>query len=258
MDGRIDTQRPLPLIFTGKSFRHIPADGVITMVLFVLEDPKRNRVLILDLLALHMVRTNPGSSTIISYHPTPEWKTTTAANLHNRVYLAGQSVYWQNIFKRDNDPTFVLLATLWYALYAWDEALETLWEHISQLVRCSYFQRDSRLDYPDNQELRVIGTHDMELTRELHRIRAHLLQYASLLEDFKQSVIFVQDTPNPAMAFPVNDRNYRASQALLKKECRNLLTQIERLNLSRKMWDNRLQNVMHLVRSAGFSEARSY
>ena len=105
------------------------------MLPFMLETFKRNRVLILDLLALHMVRTHPESSTIISYHPSPEWKTTTAENLHSRVYLAGQSVYWQNIFKKDNDPTFVLLATIWYALYAWDEAFETLWEYICYLVR---------------------------------------------------------------------------------------------------------------------------
>lgn len=105
---------------------------------FVTEDPSRSRVLILDLLALHMVRTNIESNTIISYHPTSDWKTTSARNLHSRVFLAGQSVYWQNIFKKEDDPTFVLLATVWYALYAWDEAFETLWEHICQLVRCNY------------------------------------------------------------------------------------------------------------------------
>ena len=110
-------------------------------MLFTLDDPTRNRVLILDFLALHMVRTNLECSTIISYHPAPKWKATRAENLHSRVYLAGQSVYWQNIFKKDNDPTFVLLATIWYALYAWDEAFETLWEYICQLVRCGVYWR---------------------------------------------------------------------------------------------------------------------
>jgi hypothetical protein len=105
-------------------------------------DPKTlkptTRVLILDLLALHMVRTSSKSesSTIISYHPGPEWKTTSAETLYSRVYLVGRSIYWQKIFQNSDDPTFVLLGTLWYALYAWDEALETLWEHIGELVRC--------------------------------------------------------------------------------------------------------------------------
>jgi hypothetical protein len=109
----------------------------LTWLPFVLDEDGSgdNYLLILDLLALHMVRTNAESSTIISYHPHSDWKTTPAKSLYARVYLAGQSVYWRNIFKKSNDPTFVLLATLWYALYAWDEAFETLWEHICQLVR---------------------------------------------------------------------------------------------------------------------------
>lgn len=81
-----------------------------------------------------MIRDISGS-TLITYHPALEWKATTAANLHTRVYLAGQSVYWQKIFHRSSDPTFMFLATLWYCLYAWDEAFETLWEHICLLVR---------------------------------------------------------------------------------------------------------------------------
>jgi hypothetical protein len=51
------------------------------------------------------------------------------------VYLAGQSVYWNKIFRESNDPTFVFLTMLWYALYAWDQAFELLWEHICLLVR---------------------------------------------------------------------------------------------------------------------------
>ncbi|KAF8584986.1 hypothetical protein K439DRAFT_1616330 [Ramaria rubella] len=213
IDQVIDTQRPLPLR---------SSDDLNRM---------RDHVLILDLLALHMVR-QPENSTIISYHPTSEWKTTSAANLHSRVYLAGQSIYWQNIFKKSNDPTFVLLATLWYALYAWDEAFETLWEHICQL------------------ELNVISTNDMHFTQELHKIRAHLLHYASLLEDFNQSVHFVLDTPNPAMDHPKYEAERKSSRALLEKECKNLLTQIDRLKMSREMWDKRLKNVMHLVFSS--------
>ena len=102
----------------------------------------------------------------------------------------------------------------------------------------------------DKQELNVIDTGRIEGTQELHKIRAHLLQYASLLEDFKQSVVFVQDTPNPVMTPPTNHNENKESRELMKKECQNLLTQIERLKLSREMWDQRLQNIMHLVRLA--------
>ncbi|KAF8516402.1 hypothetical protein JB92DRAFT_2267729 [Gautieria morchelliformis] len=214
LDGKIDTQGPLPLLS--------PLEG----------NSGDNFLLILDLLALHMVRTNSGSSTIISYHPPSQWKTTSAKSLYARVYLAGQSVYWRNIFKKSSDPTFVLLATLWYALYAWDEAFETLWEHICQL------------------ELRVISTKKLHVTQELHKIRAHLLQYASLLEDFNQSILFLKDTPNPVMSSPAHRGESESSRDLMKKECDNLLTQIDRLMKNRMFWDERLQNVMNLVFSS--------
>lgn len=87
----------------------------------------------LDEMALHMVRL-PGSSTIISYHSSVEWYTTTAEELHKLVRLAGQSVYWRKIFQRSNDPTFVLLTMLWHAVYSWDEALASLYRHIQSLV----------------------------------------------------------------------------------------------------------------------------
>ena len=49
----------------------------------------------------------------------------------------GQSVYWQNIFQRSPDPTFVLLTFIWHAMYAWDEALERLYTYICYLVSAS-------------------------------------------------------------------------------------------------------------------------
>jgi len=210
----IDTQRPLLLRNIGQG-----------------NENDNNSYLITDFLAIHMVRARQ-NSTIITYHPTPEWHSTTAENLHTRISLAGQSVYWQKIFEKSPDPTFMLLSTLWYALYAWDEAFDTLWEHICQL------------------ELKVIQTSNMNLTHELHKIRAHLLHYATLLEDFYDSVVFVRDTANPAMGAPAYTLQSAASQKLLATECTSLLTQIKRLKMSREIWDKRLKNVMHLVFSS--------
>ncbi len=96
--------------------------------------PEGDRIILLDLLAIHMVRASDTSSTIISYHPTSEWKATTARDLHARARYAGRSVYWQNIFKGSCDPTFVLLTLLWYALYSWDESVELMYSHICWLV----------------------------------------------------------------------------------------------------------------------------
>lgn len=136
--GRLIPNALYPSSLRVSFFSVLLSADITDIVIFVPDDPKRNRVLILDLLALHMLRTSAESesSTIISYHPNSEWKTTPAESLYSRVYLVGQSVYWQKIFANSDDPTFVLLATLWYALYSWDESFEILWEHICQLVRC--------------------------------------------------------------------------------------------------------------------------
>lgn len=59
---------------------------------------------------------------------------TTAEKLHTRVHLTGKSVYWCNIFKDSDDPTFVFLSYFWYPVYAWDEALDEMYKHICHLV----------------------------------------------------------------------------------------------------------------------------
>ncbi|KAG5644685.1 hypothetical protein DXG03_007985 [Asterophora parasitica] len=151
----------------------------------------------------------------------------------------GQSVYWQSIFQKSPDPTFVLLTFVWHAMYAWDEALQHLYNHICWLMRGLIFPKETK----------VLTTNDMQLTQELHVIRAHHLHYSSLLEDFEKTVIFIRDTPNPAMDSVLKeDRDY--SSHLMKRECENLLSEIDRLDKGRKMQDKRLKNVMNLVFSS--------
>jgi len=137
-------------------------------------------------------------------------------------------VYWQSMFQKSRDPTLVLLTFIWHAMYAWDEALENLYEHICSL------------------ESRVISTAEMSLTRELHVIRVHHLHYLSLLEHYTKHVTFIKNTPNPAMdAMEEEERN--ASQKLLYRECDNLLNEITRLVSELNMQERRLKNVMALI-----------
>ncbi|CAA7262488.1 unnamed protein product [Cyclocybe aegerita] len=191
---------------------------------------RSNGILLLpDLLALHMVRSAKGN-TIISLHSEPEHRGTTAESLHQRVQFTGRSVYWSNIFRDTTDPTFIFLSFLWYALYAWDETLERLYSHICFL------------------ETQVIATDDIQMTHELHVVRAHLLHYESLLHDFKKTVTFVMDTPNPRMLAGSEEDKARSAE-IMQRECKTLLTEINRLQVSRNMQDKRLKNVMNL----GFS-----
>ncbi|KAJ7083656.1 hypothetical protein B0H15DRAFT_850296 [Mycena belliarum] len=195
-----------------------------------------NYILCPDILAIHMVRS-PELSTIISYHPPHAQRTTTAHALRTRLLAAGQSVYWNKIFAStiSSDPTFVLLALLWYPIYAFDESLEALYLHISWL------------------ESRVIATTDMTLTQQLHVVRAHLLHYASLLEDFRKTVVFVAQTPNPVLEHASETHSAEAIAFvtdMMRRESTNLLNEIARLEQNRNMQDNRLKNVMNLAFSS--------
>ncbi|KAI6045276.1 cora-like Mg2+ transporter protein-domain-containing protein [Pisolithus marmoratus] len=173
-------------------------------------------LLLQDLLAIHMVRKKD-SSTIISYHPVSHTGETPAKRLQSLVQRTGDSVYWSKLFKRSKDPTFVFLAILWYALYAWDEAFE---------------------------ESQVLGTNDINLTRELHKMQAYLLHCQQLLQDFHKSVEFVKNTPNPAMD-EEEDKDFSAQ--LLAREVDNLLSEIGRLEGQRTILSDRLKNVMRLA-----------
>ncbi|KIJ53436.1 hypothetical protein M422DRAFT_222053, partial [Sphaerobolus stellatus SS14] len=189
---------------------------------------KPRQYLLKDLLAIHMIRRND-SSTILSYHA--PYSPTSAKALHNRVALTGESVYWQKLFEQSRDPTLVLLSIFWYALYAWDESFAALWSYISRL---------------ESQVL--LGEENLAInrTQNLHKVRGHLLYYVALLEDFRQAIEFIRDTPNPAMdSWSIEERE--KSKGLLRRECSNLLTEIDRLFLNRDMQDKQLKNVMDLA-----------
>jgi hypothetical protein len=93
----------------------------------------------------------------------------------------------------------------------------------------------------------VIDQNDSQLTQELHLIRAHLLHYGSLLDNFKKSIEFVRETPNCAMESTVHAANMQKSKKLLNKECDILIDQLKRLEQEREMQELRLRNVMNLV-----------
>ena len=98
------------------------------------------------------------------------------------------------------------------------------------------------------QESEVLHDSRIELTRKLHILEAHLLRYQSLLHNFKTSVCFIQETPNRAMESEAFTEDQRmASNEVMEKESRNLLSEIDRLAKRREMLSNRLKNVMNLA-----------
>jgi len=94
----------------------------------------------------------------------------------------------------------------------------------------------------------VLQDSRIELTRQLHILQAHLLHYQSLLHHFKVSIYFIEETPNPAMESElVTDDQRNTSKELMGNECKNLLSEIERLEKRREMLSSRLKNAMDLA-----------
>jgi len=196
----------------------ISADGLVTKNLFF------------DLLAVHLIRS-PTTSTMITIHPQSDhWHITPAVELHRRILRAGDGIYWGNLFHKTNDPTFMLIILMWHVLYAWDEAIESLYSHICDL---------------ESQVIRF-DTQDIKLTRELHVIRAKLLHYDALLTHFKKSVEFICQQKNEALN-AANPEFVAKSEEILSKECNNLFAEIDRLRSAKEMHDMRLKNAMDLM-----------
>jgi len=100
-------------------------------------------------------------------------------------------------------------------------------------------------------EGRVMSATDIQLTHELHVIRANQLHYTSLLDDYAQHVKFIMETSNPMLnnpKFTDEDREY--SRDTMDTECHNLILEIERLKNALQMQQRRLTNVMGLVFSS--------
>ncbi|KAM6501088.1 hypothetical protein JOM56_004102, partial [Amanita muscaria] len=184
-----------------------------------------DEVLVRNLLSVHLIRNVTGSI-IISYHGGKS-DDTTAAYLHERIRYAGKSVYWQKMLKVDKDPTLVLLVFVWHAIYAWDEALGDLYVHICEL------------------EGQVSTITSLEITEELHIIRAHLLHYASLLGALENTIDFIRTTPNPALE---EDQNGINKVSFLERECNFLLREVRRMEKQRIEQENRVKNVIQLAK----------
>jgi hypothetical protein len=63
----------------------------------------------------------------------------TAMDAHGWFHRASRDPYWIDVFRDVTDPSFALLPLFWYIVYAWGEALETLYLRINTLVNIPAF-----------------------------------------------------------------------------------------------------------------------
>ncbi|KAH7106495.1 hypothetical protein BKA62DRAFT_687314 [Auriculariales sp. MPI-PUGE-AT-0066] len=190
------------------------------------------KTLLLDQVSLHLIR-HPDGATLISLHPDSDfWLTTSAQDMFRRVQMAGRGVYWGRLWKNTEDSTFMLLIMLWHALYAWDEAMDALFDSI-------LYEEKRAMDKNDVAEL--------EVTHELHNIRSALLLYNGLLKDFEHSIEFIRDHPNPALERASGELKAAKSRELLQRECHYLLTECKRLQGTKDMCSERVANAFDLI-----------
>ena len=110
------------------------------------------------------------------------------------------------------------------------------------------FTETDLLTFSFDQEVKAIENSPIDLMKEVHAIRAHLLHYSSLLQRFTETVEFIQDTENPVLE-SVEEEERNLTRRIMKRECHMLLNEIRRLELSKSMQDGRLKNVLALVYS---------
>lgn len=88
----------------------------------------------------------------------------------------------------------------------------------------------------------------MKLTQELHVIRAHHLHYSSLLDEFIKNIEFIEETENPFMTVAnFAKETIEENRVLIKRECKTLKQEVNRLKADLHMQERRLKNVMNLV-----------
>ena len=195
--------------------------------------------MVLDLLSVHLVR-NINGSTIISYHPSSNIQATTAQILHERIRIAGaskliinfhsliqppgQSLHWKGMIQKSQDPTLVLYysyGTLcMHGMRPWKI-------HMSIFVRWWVSLVVDGM-YPDLQT---------------GRARYHDLNY---YDHYTRHINFIKNTPNPAMDGVCEVDRIRSAN-LLRRECDNLLDEIELLYKELSMQERRLKKAMDLV-----------
>ena len=203
-----------------------------------------------DLLAIHMVRTTT-MSTIISCHPRSKVHGTLAKRLQSILHHC-TSAHWPKLFMMSKDPTFVVIFILRYVFWAWDGAFKALYRSVNQLVRSTtgnFNTEEYEYLIKFYQENNAFWHNGAQCIRELHDLQVCMLDYQQLLEHFHKSVVFVGETPNPAMNVKsISAEERRLLTDLLKNEVDGLLCDIDRLEGQRSMLSDRLQNAMNLVR----------
>jgi hypothetical protein len=183
------------------------------------------------MLAVLMIRA-PQHNTLITLHP--DSARHSAQTMQQRLIDAGTGIYWGNLMGRSDDPIFMFLIVLWTAVYSWDEAMEVLYGHVTDL---------------ESRVMRVMQSIlDIEpISKEVHKIRAQLLWYDSLLAKFKESLTFVGNVGPRGKTEDGRKDIDREVKTDVDTEIRTLIRAVGDLERQSKTLEQRLNHVLKLV-----------
>ncbi|TFK23317.1 hypothetical protein FA15DRAFT_468962 [Coprinopsis marcescibilis] len=192
-----------------------------------------NHLLLPDLVSVHLDQSH-GTNTVISYHPSVKFPTTTAKEMNARFNLAGEMCnnYWKRNLHLSSDasPVVPLLLFFWYAVYSWDEAAQSLDEHLLNL--------EGR--QPHETEMK------MSLLREIHVVGEHHVYYMDLLSSFSKAISFLEGL----------QRSARKGQDFAQEECRDLRQAVKGLQSQMETIDERL-DILSLQMEQGIALEKS-
>ncbi|EEB96192.1 hypothetical protein MPER_04714 [Moniliophthora perniciosa FA553] len=156
------------------------------------------------------------------------------------------------------DPTFIALSLLWYAMYAWDEVLELLLKEVGWLrlsKECHYSRPPVRQPTLSAVPESPAGTAasvaqaSLEASAELAS-GTPLRRSPWILKEQYNDRFFDEEMVEMDLELEDEVEASEPQERLLKKESRILLNEIERLEMTSRMLDKRLGNVMQLAFSS--------
>jgi len=88
-----------------------------------------------DLLSFYMnITPDAKNNTIVCFHPAHNWRRVYEDNIQQRIEECCEGGPYRETLEKQSHPVFVLLLFFWHLIYAWDQALDSLYPHINKLV----------------------------------------------------------------------------------------------------------------------------
>ncbi|KAJ7846398.1 hypothetical protein B0H14DRAFT_2772676 [Mycena olivaceomarginata] len=143
-----------------------------------------------SILGIYLVRSTK-DTTIVVWYPAMQGSLDIPLDqTYNWMAQMGIEAEWAKTNRETKDSTFLIFPILWWVVYAWCDAIADVYSYL------------------DSLEEEVLKSPTLELTKRIHTIRSALLNYKSLLEDFRKTVRFIHSHLKPMAGEEVAPSTY--------------------------------------------------